>query len=83
MLGVGGGDPEQLLKKHQEHRVQMDRLLCKSEAAKDEGRSLMEGGTFMSKEVKHQNPISTLETPSESVRIWFCLIIQRLTPSPL
>ncbi|XP_077945298.1 spectrin beta chain, non-erythrocytic 5 isoform X2 [Gasterosteus aculeatus] len=54
VLGVGGGDPEQLLKKHQEHRVQMDRLLCKSEAAKDEGRSLMEGGTFMSKEVEER-----------------------------
>ncbi|KAM8913952.1 spectrin beta chain, non-erythrocytic 5 isoform 3-T3 [Spinachia spinachia] len=53
-LGVGGGDPEQLLKKHQEHRVQMDRLLGKSEAAKDEGRSLMQGGTFMSKEVEER-----------------------------
>ncbi|KAL6106061.1 sptbn5 [Pungitius sinensis] len=53
-LAVGGGDPEQLLMKHQEHRVQVDRLLCKSEAAKDEGRSLMEGGAFMSKEVEER-----------------------------
>jgi len=50
---VEGGDPEQLLKKHEEHRVQMDRQLAKSQAAKEEGRRLVERVTFMSPEVRN------------------------------
>ncbi|XP_068456287.1 spectrin beta chain, non-erythrocytic 5 [Clinocottus analis] len=50
-----GGDLEQLLKKHEEYRVQMDRQLGKSQAAKEEGRRLVEeGGDFMSKEVEER-----------------------------
>lgn len=50
-LSVEGADLEQLVKKHEEYRVQIDRQLGKSQAVKDEGRRLMEGGNFMSQEV--------------------------------
>ncbi|XP_054470225.1 LOW QUALITY PROTEIN: spectrin beta chain, non-erythrocytic 5 [Anoplopoma fimbria] len=53
-LSVEGGDPEQLLKKHEEYRVQMDRQLGKSQAAKEEGRRLIEGGNHMSPEVEER-----------------------------
>lgn len=48
---VEGADLEQLIKKHNEYRVQMGRQLGKSQAAKDEGRRLMEDGNLMSQEV--------------------------------
>lgn len=43
---------EQLIKKHEEYGVQIDRQLSKSQAVKDEGRRLVVGGHFMSHEVK-------------------------------
>ena len=49
--GLQGGDLEQLLKKHNEYRVQIDRQLSKSQAVKDKGRSLIEEGSFMSQQV--------------------------------
>ncbi|XP_068593345.1 spectrin beta chain, non-erythrocytic 5 [Cebidichthys violaceus] len=67
-LSVEGGDPEQLLKKHQEYRVQMDRQLSKSQAAKEEGRRLMEGGNFMSPEVEERvSELEELEVRVEKV----------------
>ncbi|XP_020497621.2 spectrin beta chain, non-erythrocytic 5 [Labrus bergylta] len=53
-LSVEGTDLEQLIKKHEEYRVQMDRQLIKSQAVKEEGRRLMEEGNFMSKEVEER-----------------------------
>ncbi|XP_028422093.1 spectrin beta chain, non-erythrocytic 5 [Perca flavescens] len=50
-LSVEGADLEQLLKKHDEYRVQIDRQLSKSQAVKEEGGHLIEGGNFMSPEV--------------------------------
>lgn len=50
-LSVEGTDLEQLIKKHEEYRVQIDRQLSKSQAVKEEGRSLIEEGNFMSQEV--------------------------------
>ncbi|XP_022067652.2 spectrin beta chain, non-erythrocytic 5 isoform X2 [Acanthochromis polyacanthus] len=47
-----GSDLEQLIKKHNEYRVQMDRQLSRSQAVKDEGRRLMEDRNFMSQEVE-------------------------------
>ncbi|KAG5855882.1 hypothetical protein ANANG_G00001630 [Anguilla anguilla] len=51
-LGGEGGDLEQLLKRHEEYRLQIDRQLDKSQAVKEEGRRLVEGGNFMSPEVE-------------------------------
>ncbi|XP_038585015.1 spectrin beta chain, non-erythrocytic 5 isoform X1 [Micropterus salmoides] len=50
-LSVEGTDLEQLIKKHDEYRVQIDRQLSKSQDVKEEGRRLMEEGNFMSQEV--------------------------------
>lgn len=51
--GLGGEvkDLEQLIKRHDEYRSQIDRQLDKSEIVKNEGRRLMEEGNFMSQEV--------------------------------
>jgi len=56
--GVGGEvkDLEQLIKRHNEYRTQIDRQLDKSEMVKNEGRHLMEEGNFMSHEVWHFTP---------------------------
>ncbi|XP_039992754.1 spectrin beta chain, non-erythrocytic 5 isoform X2 [Xiphias gladius] len=51
---VEGTDLEQLIKKHDEYRVQIDRQLSKSQAVKDEGRRLIEDGNFMSQEVEER-----------------------------
>ncbi|XP_071354370.1 spectrin beta chain, non-erythrocytic 5 [Trachinotus anak] len=51
---VEGTDLEQLMKKHEEYRVQIDRQLSKSQAVKDEGRRLIEGRNFMSQEVEER-----------------------------
>lgn len=45
-------DLEQLIKKHDEYRVQIDRQLSKSQAVKDDGRRLLENGNFMLQEVR-------------------------------
>lgn len=50
-LSTDGADLEQLVRKHEEYRVQMDRQSGKSAAVKEEGRRLVEGGAFMSQEV--------------------------------
>ncbi|KAK2878694.1 hypothetical protein Q8A67_019485 [Cirrhinus molitorella] len=52
--GVGGEvkDLEQLIKRHEEYRTQIDRQLNKSEMVKNEGRRLMEEGNFMSHELE-------------------------------
>lgn len=53
-----GSDLEQLIKKHDEYRVQIDRQLIKSQAVKQKGSRLIEDGNFMSEKVvwhiKHQ-----------------------------
>ncbi|XP_054861726.1 spectrin beta chain, non-erythrocytic 5 isoform X3 [Amphiprion ocellaris] len=49
-----GSDLEQLIKKHDKYRVQMDRQLSRSQAVKDEGRRLMEDRNFMSQEVEER-----------------------------
>ena len=46
-----GADLEQLLKKHEEYHVQIDRHLSKSQAVKDKGRRLIDDGNYMSQEV--------------------------------
>lgn len=55
--GLGGEvkDLEQLIKRHDEYRTQIDRQLDKSEIVKNEGRRLMEEGNFMSQEVWHES----------------------------
>ncbi|KAJ8289416.1 hypothetical protein GJAV_G00001060 [Gymnothorax javanicus] len=53
-LGGEGGDLEQLLKRHEEYRPQIDRQLDKSQAVKEEGRRLVEGGNFMGPEVEER-----------------------------
>ncbi|XP_026142105.1 spectrin beta chain, non-erythrocytic 5 isoform X1 [Carassius auratus] len=52
--GVGSEvkDLEQLSKRHEEYRTQIDRQLDKSEMVKNEGRRLMEEGNFMSHELE-------------------------------
>lgn len=51
VLSMEETDLEQLLKKHDEYRLQIDRQLSKSQAVKEEGRWLIEEGSFMSQEV--------------------------------
>ena len=51
-LRGAGADLEQLIRKHEEYRVQIDRQLSQSQALKDEGRGLLEQGNFMSEEVR-------------------------------
>ncbi|XP_029982912.1 spectrin beta chain, non-erythrocytic 5 [Sphaeramia orbicularis] len=51
-LGLEATDLDQLIKKHNEYRVQIDRQLSKSQAVKGEGRRLMEDGNYMSHEVE-------------------------------
>ncbi|XP_069573815.1 spectrin beta chain, non-erythrocytic 5 [Brachyistius frenatus] len=64
-----GSDLEQLIKKHEEHRVQIDRQLSKSQAVKDEGTRLIEDGNFMSQEVEeHICELEELEVRVE--KIW-------------
>ncbi|KAA0711222.1 Spectrin beta chain, non-erythrocytic 5 [Triplophysa tibetana] len=54
--GLGGEvkDLEQLIKRHDEYRTQIDRQLDKSEIVKNEGRRLMEEGNFMSQELEQR-----------------------------
>ncbi|XP_028251320.1 spectrin beta chain, non-erythrocytic 5 [Parambassis ranga] len=54
-----GSELEQLIKKHNEYRVQIDRQLIKSQAVKDEGQRLIDERHFMSQEVEER--ISELE----------------------
>ncbi|XP_026156546.1 spectrin beta chain, non-erythrocytic 5 isoform X2 [Mastacembelus armatus] len=51
---VEGTDLEQLIKKHDEYRVQIDRQLSKSQAVKDAGWRLTGGGNIMSREVEQR-----------------------------
>ncbi|XP_067336707.1 spectrin beta chain, non-erythrocytic 5 isoform X2 [Channa argus] len=63
-----GSDLEQLIKKHDEYHVQIDRQLSKSQALKDEGRRLTEGGNFMSQEVEERvSELEDLEVQVEKV----------------
>uniref|UniRef100_A0A4W6DIZ9 Spectrin beta, non-erythrocytic 5 n=1 Tax=Lates calcarifer TaxID=8187 RepID=A0A4W6DIZ9_LATCA len=65
---VEGADLEQLIKKHDEYRVQIDRQLNKSQAVKEEGRRLIEDGGFMSQEVEERVfELEELETRVEKV----------------
>ncbi|GLD71857.1 spectrin beta chain, non-erythrocytic 2, partial [Lates japonicus] len=65
---VEGADLEQLIKKHDEYRVQIDRQLNKSQVAKEEGRRLIEDGGFMSQEVEERVfELEELETQVEKV----------------
>ncbi|XP_062252883.1 spectrin beta chain, non-erythrocytic 5 [Platichthys flesus] len=65
---VQGGDLEQLLQKHNEYRVQMDRQLSRSQAVKDEGRRLIEDGSFMSQQVEERvYELEELETEVQQV----------------
>ncbi|XP_035467370.2 spectrin beta chain, non-erythrocytic 5 isoform X2 [Scophthalmus maximus] len=66
---VEGADLEQLIKKHNEYRVQMGRQLGKSQAAKDEGRRLMEDGNLMSQEVE-QRVLELEELESQVEQLW-------------
>nr|XP_055027307.1 spectrin beta chain, non-erythrocytic 5 [Misgurnus anguillicaudatus] len=54
--GLGGEvkDLEQIIKRHDEYRTQIDRQLDKSEIVKNEGRCLMEEGNFMSQELEER-----------------------------
>ena len=52
VLGGEGTDLEQLITKHHEYHLQMERQLHKSQAVKDEGRRLVLEGNFMSQEVR-------------------------------
>ncbi|KAJ8287366.1 hypothetical protein COCON_G00000250 [Conger conger] len=53
-LGGEGGDLEQLLTRHEEYRLQIDRQLDKSQAVTEEGRRLVEGGNFLGPEVEER-----------------------------
>ncbi|XP_068195162.1 spectrin beta chain, non-erythrocytic 5 isoform X2 [Antennarius striatus] len=68
-LGADGTDLEQLVKKHDEYRLQIDRQLGKSRAVKEEGGNLIEEGNFMSQEVEER--LRELEELEERVeKVW-------------
>ncbi|XP_062379447.1 spectrin beta chain, non-erythrocytic 5 [Sardina pilchardus] len=52
-MGSEPGDLEQLIKRHEEYRTQIDRQLDQSQAVKNEGRSLIKEG-FMSQELEER-----------------------------
>lgn len=47
-----GADVEQLMKKHSEYHLQIDRLLSKSKGVKEKGRHLTQRGNAKSAEVR-------------------------------
>lgn len=51
---VEGADVEQLMKRHSEYQLQIDRQLSKSKGVKDEGRRLTQEGSAMSTEVRSE-----------------------------
>uniref|UniRef100_A0A3Q1IVH4 Calponin-homology (CH) domain-containing protein n=1 Tax=Anabas testudineus TaxID=64144 RepID=A0A3Q1IVH4_ANATE len=63
-----GTELEQLIKKHSEYRIQIDRHLSKSQAVKDEGKRLIEDGNFMCQEVEERvHELEGLEAQMEKV----------------
>ncbi|KAL0969732.1 hypothetical protein UPYG_G00231540 [Umbra pygmaea] len=67
--GGEGPDLEQLIKRHEEHRVQIDKQLQKSQALKDEGRDLIERGNFMSQELEDR-VLELQELETQVQKIW-------------
>lgn len=63
---VEGADVEQLMKKHSEHHLQIDRLLGKSKGVKDEGRRLIQEGNTKSTEVRSEKYIQLLSLVSHT-----------------
>lgn len=55
---VEGADLEQLMKKHSEYHLQIDRQLSKSRGVKEEGRRLIQEGNVMSTEVRTEAHLS-------------------------
>lgn len=51
---VEGADVEQLMKRHSEYQLQIDRQLSKSKGVKEEGRRLTQEGSAMSTEVRSE-----------------------------
>ncbi|XP_041668259.1 spectrin beta chain, non-erythrocytic 5 [Cheilinus undulatus] len=68
-LNMEGADLEQLIKKHEEYRVQIDRQLSKSQTVKEEGGRLVEEGNFMSKEVE-ERVLEQEELEVQLVKVW-------------
>ncbi|KAK0147078.1 Spectrin beta chain, non-erythrocytic 5 [Merluccius polli] len=68
-LRGAGADLEQLIRKHEEYRVQIDRQLSQSQALKDEGRGLLEQGNFMSEEVEERGR-ELEEVQAELLLLW-------------
>lgn len=56
-LSIDSVDLEQLIKKHAEYRLQIDRQLSKSKGMKEEGRRLLQDEIVMSREVKTKSGI--------------------------
>ncbi|XP_067099877.1 spectrin beta chain, non-erythrocytic 5 [Osmerus mordax] len=54
--GLGGerADLEQLIKKHEEYHIQIDRQFNQSQAMKDRGKRLAEDGSFMCQELEER-----------------------------
>ncbi|XP_010891275.2 spectrin beta chain, non-erythrocytic 5 isoform X2 [Esox lucius] len=66
--GGEGTDLEQLIKRHEEYRVQIDKQLKRSQAVKDEGRYLLEEGNFMCQELEERLlELQELETRLQDV----------------
>uniref|UniRef100_A0A8C8K4M3 Spectrin beta chain, non-erythrocytic 5 n=1 Tax=Oncorhynchus tshawytscha TaxID=74940 RepID=A0A8C8K4M3_ONCTS len=66
--GGEGADLEQLIKRHEEYHVQIDKQLNKSQAVKDEGRYLVEEGNFMCQELEERLlELQELETRVQEV----------------
>lgn len=75
---MDGTDPEQLMKKHHEFRLQIDRQLSKSQLVKEEGRSLIRKGNFMSQQVSMDSwHLLSRGTPVLTIQP-FCQVQERI-----
>lgn len=63
-FSVEGADLEQLMKKHSEYHLQIDRQLSKSKGVKEEGRRLIREGNAMSAEVRTEARLSKTDQPT-------------------
>lgn len=75
---MDGTDPEQLMKKHHEYRLQMDRHLSKSQLVKEDGRSLIQNGNFMSQQVRMDSPHLLSKGTSVLTSQRFCQVQERI-----
>lgn len=73
---VEGADVEQLIRKHGDHQLQIERQLSKSQGVKEEGRRLIQEGSAVSREVgTEERPSTKVHLVSYTIFCVVCFII--------